>query len=277
MVGTVLPTVLTPFAYDTWGNPTNEVPFLPTVPDGGEVIRMGDGTIRIRLGTRAGPVEMRYYFWACQFGPPGYPRLQLNAFTATATPGPASAVSITGGDNQSGVAGAQLSAPLTIRVADQYGNTTTGAVTWAVASGGGSITGSDTSVRWTLGTTTGSQSVTATLDNGASVTFHATALAGPPVAIVVVSGDAQRAPSGTALPAPLVVQLTDSNGNPTSGVTVTWTITAGGGTITASSVTDASGQASAQWTLGPTPGANSASASVSGTTLTPASFTATGS
>ena len=277
MVGTILPTVLTPYSFDRWGNATTDVYFLPSVPDGGEVIRMSDGTLRIRLGTRAGSVEMRYYFYSCQGYPTPAPRQQLNAFTATATPGPASTIAITGGDNQTAVAGTQLSTPLSVSLADQFGNATTGNVTWSVASGGGSITGTGTSVRWTLGTTAGAQSVTATLDNGASVTFHATALAGAPTTIAVAGGDGQTAPAGSTLPSPLVVRLTDAYGNPTSGVTVTWTVTAGGGSITASSVTGADGRASAQWTLGTTPGPNGASAGVGSTTLAPATFTATGS
>jgi hypothetical protein len=71
------------------------------------------------------------------------------------------------------------------------------------------------------------------------------------------------------------VIVRDQNGNPMSGVTVSFAVTAGGGAIQPSSVaTGGDGIARAStWTLGPTPGANSVTAAVSG--LTPVTFNAT--
>ncbi|MGI8497783.1 MAG: CHRD domain-containing protein [Gemmatimonadaceae bacterium] len=70
----------------------------------------------------------------------------------------------------------------------------------------------------------------------------------------------------------LAVKVTDSGGTPVSGITVTWAVTAGGGTVTpTTSVTNASGIARTAWTLGQTPGANTVTATVSG--ITPATFT----
>ncbi len=70
----------------------------------------------------------------------------------------------------------------------------------------------------------------------------------------------------------LAVKVTDSGGTPLSGITVTWAVTAGGGTVTpTTSVTNASGIARTAWTLGQTAGANTVTATVSG--IAPATFT----
>jgi alpha-tubulin suppressor-like RCC1 family protein len=62
------------------------------------------------------------------------------------------------------------------------------------------------------------------------------------------------------------VHVTDRFGNVLSGVTVTWTVASGGGSASVpSSTTDASGRASAEWTVG-TAGSNSLTASVPGVT-----------
>ncbi|MGI2901895.1 N,N-dimethylformamidase beta subunit family domain-containing protein [Tolypothrix sp. VBCCA 56010] len=75
--------------------------------------------------------------------------------------------------------------------------------------------------------------------------------------ITKVSGDNQQGAVGTALPNPLVVQVKNSAGNPQVGVTVNFTVTNGGGTISpTSAVTDANGKASTVLTLGTTPATN---------------------
>jgi len=75
---------------------------------------------------------------------------------------------------------------------------------------------------------------------------------GPAASVAVVSGDAQSALAGTAVPAALTAQVRDQFGNGISGRSVTFAVSAGGGSITPSTgVTDASGNASATaWTLG---------------------------
>jgi hypothetical protein len=63
--------------------------------------------------------------------------------------------------------------------------------------------------------------------------------------VAVVSGNSQTASAGQAFSAPLVVQVTDSQGNPLSGVPVTWTVSQGTIALANSStVTDAGGQSS---------------------------------
>lgn len=112
--------------------------------------------------------------------------LQPVSFTATATAAAPAAISIIGGDDQEGATGAALPNPLTVEVVDEFGNPTTGTtVTWSVASGGGSVNpatsatdaAGEASTTWTLGSTPGEQTVTASVTGLSSVQFTATAAA----------------------------------------------------------------------------------------------------
>ncbi|HET7462950.1 MAG TPA: Ig-like domain-containing protein [Longimicrobium sp.] len=69
--------------------------------------------------------------------------------------------------------------------------------------------------------------------------------------IRTVSGNAQTGTAGEMLPEPVVVSLTDGTGKPVSGWTVTFQVTAGGGSVAESRTTSAGGTAEAPWTLGP--------------------------
>lgn len=93
-----------------------------------------------------------------------------------------------------------------------------------------------------------------------------------PTTLAVVSGDVQTAVAGVALASPFVVIVTDQDGLVMTGVTVTWAITTGSGTLgSASTVTDVNGQTSTTYTTGTTAGTETVSASVSG--LTSVTFT----
>jgi len=95
-----------------------------------------------------------------------------------------------------------------------------------------------------------------------------------PTTVTIVSGDQQTATAGAALAAPFVVNIDDQNGNPMSGVTVTWAITSGGGSLSAtSSVSDSNGEAQVTYTAGPDAGTGTVTATVSG--LTALTFTVT--
>jgi len=96
--------------------------------------------------------------------------------------------------------------------------------------------------------------------------------AGPPASIVLVSGDAQgTAEVGSKLGQPLAIRVSDSQGRSLTGVTVAWN-TSSGALSASSSLTDASGVATVEWTLGPVAGTQSATATVTG--LNPVTFTA---
>jgi len=88
------------------------------------------------------------------------------------------------------------------------------------------------------------------------------------------SGDAQTGTAGQALADPLRVAVTDG-GVAQNGVTVTWATTNGGSLSPATSTTDANGLAVTMWTLGAGGGAQTATASVTGASGSPVTFTAT--
>lgn len=94
-----------------------------------------------------------------------------------------------------------------------------------------------------------------------------------PASVAVAAGHDQVGPAGQALTDSLVVLVRDAAGAPLSEVTVTWQVTAGGGAVSpGASVTNASGLARTQYTLGANAGTNTARAAVGN--LSPATFDA---
>ena len=92
----------------------------------------------------------------------------------------------------------------------------------------------------------------------------------PPL-LTIQAGNNQTDTVSQVLPDTLKVLLVDQNTLlPMSGQTVTWAVVSGGGTVDpTSSTTDANGVATTVWTLGPTTGAQTVSASVSASSGTP--------
>ena len=79
------------------------------------------------------------------------------------------------------------------------------------------------------------------------------------------SGDNQTGISGAALPYPFIVEAQDANGSALTGISVTFTVTAGGGTLsTQSTMTDANGRAQSTLILGPNLGTNTVEVSAAG-------------
>ena len=103
---------------------------------------------------------------------------------------------------------------------------------------------------------------------------------GAPARISVVTGDSQTAAVGAAVPIPPTVRVRDTDDNPLPGVSVTFTVTAGNGTVapTAPVTTNADGIAAlSSWTLGNTAGVNGVRATVTGTSpAISVTFSATG-
>ncbi len=177
------------------------------------------------------------------------------AFDAVAVPQPpaptAQRLVKTSGDGQAGVAGTSLGAPFVVTVEDLSGNPAAGvSVTFSVTGGGGSLSTvtattdaqGEAQTTLTLGAATGTNTVTA---SGAGLidapqTFTATGTSGSAAALVLVSGDGQTGPVGSALAGPLVARVVDANGNPVPGVSVGFAATAGGGGVApATATTDA--------------------------------------
>ena len=91
---------------------------------------------------------------------------------------------------------------------------------------------------------------------------------------VKISGDTQQGSSGTALAQPFVVEVRDGDSTAFADVPVTFAVTTGGGTLSATSTTtDANGRAESTLTLGNTAGTNMVTVSVQGISQA-ATFTA---
>ncbi len=208
--------------------------------------------------------------------------------SATATAGAAFALTVGAGDNQSATAGTAVGIPPEAVATDQFGNPIAGvAVTFAVTSGGGSITGpaQTTDVTgmarvtsWTLGAGVGSNTLQATSTlglTGEPVVFTATGISGTATTMALVSGNAQTDTIGAPLPTPYTVRITDTNGNGVPGVPVAWNVTGGGGSIPATATTDAAGLAVATHTLGDVLGPQTVDAAVGGLTGSPVMLSST--
>jgi hypothetical protein len=185
------------------------------------------------------------------------------------------------GDLQSAGAGAVLPAQIQVRVVDRLGAPIAGQlVTFTITQGNGSLsstsvsTGADgvAATTWTLGVTTGvAQTVSVSVAGlGSPQFFNATAVAASAGSVVASAGDNQGAMAGTSLPVQPSVLVKDVAGNPVAGRTVTFAVTAGGGSIAgATAVTNASGIATAgSWTIGPVAGPNTVTATVAGGSVT---------
>jgi hypothetical protein len=90
----------------------------------------------------------------------------------------------------------------------------------------------------------------------------------PPGAAAVVAraqGSGQSDTVASTLAQPYTARVTDAQGRPVSGVTVSWSVTAGGGSVTPNaSVTNANGLAVATHTLGTSAGPQTVVAAVAG-------------
>ena len=187
-------------------------------------------------------------------------------------------MTIDDGDGQTAVAGTEVATAPSVLVTDDSGNPVSGlTVTFAVTSGGGSVTGATASTgddgiatveSWTLGADVGANTLTATCAgvSGSPVTFTATGVAGAASRMVVNAGNDQTATAGTAVATAPSVLVTDAGNNPVAGVAVTFAVASGGGSVTgASATTNASGIATVgSWTLGTTAGANTLTATSAG-------------
>jgi hypothetical protein len=97
-----------------------------------------------------------------------------------------------------------------------------------------------------------------------------------PTALAVTAGNSQTGFVTSPLDTDLQATLTDANGLAVVGSPVVWTVTSGGGTLSATNTTTNSyGQSSVTWTLGNTPGPQSVSVAAAGSPTISGTFTAT--
>jgi adhesin/invasin len=162
-------------------------------------------------------------------------------FTASATAGAAATMAASAGQNQTAQAGSAVATRPSVVIRDARGNPKSGErVTFSVGTGGGVVTGaSDTSNAsgvvvvgsWTLGAGVGTQTLVARSGTLPEVTFTATATAGAASRLTPWSAQSQSGiVAGSSLTASQrpAVRVTDSDGNPVQGATVTFR-TAGDG------------------------------------------------
>src|SRR5437660_1585506 len=95
--------------------------------------------------------------------------------------------------------------------------------------------------------------------------------------LIKAGGDGQTGVVRATLPSALTLEVVDAGNRPMTGVTVTFAVTLGGGSLSnPSGPTNGSGLTTIQWTLGTTPGQQQlVQASLAGTSVSPATFSAT--
>jgi hypothetical protein len=198
-------------------------------------------------------------------------------------------LSIVAGSPQTGTVGQPLSSPIVVQVATQSGQPIGGrrvAFVLSEASPSGkvdpdtAVTNSEgrASARWVLGTVPGEYQGEARLvttdSTEPAVPFAASARAGTPDTIRAVSPLSQPGRRDHELDDPLVVAVVDRFGNPVPDATVLWSVTSGGGALSAEETTTGSdGTASVTWTLGSGIGIQKAAATLDGATGSPVTFT----
>ena len=221
-------------------------------------------------------------------------------FTTTAVEQTPHSLTKVSGDSQEGPASTQLNAPFVVSVLDQDGEAFAGvSVTFSVTAGEGMLssttdtnpctvepsTSSTTATtdangraatRLTLGSDAGTNTVSATVEGLEPVTFTATAAEqAMPHSLAKVCGEDQEGTAGILLAEPFVVSVLDEDSAAIAGVVVSFSVTAGGGTLSsATATTDANGRAATRLTLGSDAGTNTVSATAEG--LESVTFTATG-
>lgn len=192
---------------------------------------------------------------------------------------------LTSGNEQTGTVAKPLTEPFVVTLIDTDGNVVVGfPVTFEVTGGDGSV--SPQQVRsdalgqvkttLTLGATAGSNTVEARA-RGLSetpVVFTAAGTADVASQIKMIAGDGQRGGAPGFAMDPFVVCVQDSHGNPVSDVDVTFAVTAGGGSVTPTSVaSDTQGLARTTLTFG-SAATNTVEARATGVTSSPVVFNA---
>ena len=195
--------------------------------------------------------------------------------TSSGTPavGPAAEVDVYDGNNQDGSLNSRLAEPFIVEVVDANDNPVEDArVRFRTTIGSGRFsprtphTDEDGFAETTFTpTSTGRIRVVATVTGVDSTAAFIVQGGEPADALEKVSGDNQSGTPGNALANPFVVEVQDEDGEPLTGHSVTFSVTAGGGSLSETSVTaDEDGRAQTTLTLGSAPGINSVEASVTG-------------
>lgn len=191
------------------------------------------------------------------------------------------------GDSQVASAGAALGAALTVHVKDQNGAAVSGAVvSWSASAGGGAVGGptsstdasGNASITRTLGPAAGYQGTTASISGatGSPITFTSIAQINGAFQIAAVPGPGLSDTVLATLGTPFQFLVTDYTGAPTTGVIVSFAVTAGGGNLSQTSDTsDVAGHVATTLTFPSTAGQKTVQATVTGLVGSPVSVFAT--
>jgi len=218
--------------------------------------------------------------------------------TLAAPGGPA--LRLVSGSEQTGAAGTRLPSPLVVALEDGGAPIAGRAVLFQVQDNDGTLAAgalagrrvaviTDASGRaqadYTLGTWSGAASsrvVAVAASIAGEVVFNETTTASAAASVVVDSGNDQNGVVGQQLARPFVAVAVDGHGNRVTGVAVTFTVVAGGGTLAGGEslavTTDADGRAQVVPTLGPDEGVanNRVAATLGDETARAALFVASG-
>lgn len=263
------------------GTPTGSV----TVGDGSvscnATLSGGSGSCNLTLTTAGARTLVATYG-----GAPGFSGSTSAGVSHTVDPfGPADPASSTA-NVPAGTSGAQTT--ITVQAVDQFGNQVgsggeTVVVTVSGANSAGPITATDNGD----GTYTAVYTPTVSGPDQVDITMNGTPISGSPfnsavavgsaTQVQIFAGNNQTGPAGGQLPVNPSVLVRDSHNNPVAGVLVTFSVGSGGGSVTSGSATsNSSGVAGVGWTLGPTAGSNTLTATKTGLTGSPVLFSATG-
>ena len=183
-------------------------------------------------------------------------------------------IRIVSGNDQEGASGSALASPFIVEVQDGNSVAFEGVpVTFAVTAGGGTLSSTNTTTD-----ANGRAESVLTLGPGAETNTVEASVAGiqekqifnaegirTSKKLEIISGDEQQGPPGTALEKAFVVEVRDQTDKPLPEVQVTFSVSSGGGTLGATSVTtDATGRAESKLTLGPESGTNTVVVTVTG-------------
>lgn len=191
-----------------------------------------------------------------------YPGSTTAQFAIRIVGGTPVSIGVIGGNKQVGAEQTAFPIPLAVQLKDVNGNGVPGGtVNFSAPTASGSfspasvvtdINGKAQSF-YTSGIKSGAISITitsGTIHQGMSETVQP----GPPTGIVILSGNNQRGPVSTTLPAALTAKIVDQQGNGIPGLSVAFSDGGASGAFAASQiVTDAYGRAMASYTLPPTP------------------------
>jgi hypothetical protein len=258
---------------DTLGAALVDVPIAWWALDGGSVEPLanrtdsaGEGRARWKLGARAGPQRARVQVGSARSVP-------VTTISAVALPGGPATVTVVSGDKQEATVAAELRRPVVVRVADPHGNAVPGAslvVSAATGSVGESLLATDSTglarIAWQLGRAAGAQQLSISTVEG-KIPAQATARARPAApANAEVLSPPVTGTAGRGLAKPVTVLVTDAYGNAVPNVLAVFSASAG--TMAPARVmTDEKGIAVTRWTLGSTPGEQTLTAAVRGTTV----------